>query len=305
MIGFTRGVTLGHRYGVLRRDSFDHRLGFAQARRVTCSELIITVAPRWSVGELARQHGFEGERAEPPADARGRRAALFAAIARAGSFNRRTLILVDGADLLTDIDGAHLTWLPKAVPPAVRVIVTTNGERPVEAAQRRGWTVVTSRPLDEAERRDFIRVFLDRYAKSLDEIHVARLVNTGSTGNALFLRTVLDELRQHGDHFTIGQVIEHYLAAETLDELLALVLERYEGDFERDRPGLVRDSMRALWAARRGLTEPEILDCLGDVPMAANVCRTRCGLRWYSPPKPASSPNPADWSSRPNPTSGR
>ena len=218
------------------------------------------------VGELARQHGFEGERAEPPADTRGRRAALFAAIALAGSFNRRTLILVDGADLLTDIDGApDLTWLPKAVPTAVRVIVTTSGERPVEAAQRRGWTVVTVPPLNEAERRDFIRVFLDRYAKSLDEIHVARLVNTGSTGNALFLRTVLDELRQHGDHFTIGQVIEHYLAAETLDELLALVLERYEEDFERDRPGLVGDSMRALWAARRGLTEPEILDCLGEV----------------------------------------
>ncbi len=43
------------------------------------------------------------------------------------------------------------------------------------------------------------------------------------------------------------------------------MLERYEEDFERDRPGLVRDSMRALWAARRGLTEPEILDCLGNV----------------------------------------
>jgi tetratricopeptide (TPR) repeat protein len=217
-------------------------------------------------GELARQHGFERERAEAPADVRGRRAMLFAAIAKAGSFNRRTVILVDGADLLTDVDGApDLTWLPKTVPPAVRVIVTTSGERPVEAAQRRGWTVVTVPSLDEAERRDFIRVFLDRYAKSLDETHVARLVSTGSTGNALFLRTVLDELRQHGDHFTIGQVIEHYLAAETLDGLLELVLERYERDFERDRPGLVRDSMRALWAARRGLAEPEILDCLGDV----------------------------------------
>jgi hypothetical protein len=51
------------------------------------------------------------------------------------------IILVDGADLLTDIDGApDLTWLPKAVPRAVRVIVTTSGKRPVEAAQRRGWT---------------------------------------------------------------------------------------------------------------------------------------------------------------------
>ena len=217
-------------------------------------------------GELARQHGFEGELAEPPADARGRRARLFAAIVRAGSSVRRTVILVDGADLLTDVDGApDLTWLPKVLPPSVRVVVTTSGERPIDAAQRRAWAVVTVPPLDEAERRDFIRVFLGRYAKRLDEIHVARLVSASPTGNALFLRTVLDELRQHGDHFTIGQRIGHYLAAGTLDELLALVLERYERDFERDRPGLVRDSMRALWAARRGLSEPEVLDCLGDV----------------------------------------
>ena len=45
--------------------------------------------------------------------------------------------------------------------------------------------------------------------------------------------------------------------------LLALVLERYERDYERDRPGLVRDSMRSIWAARRGVTEPELLDALG------------------------------------------
>jgi tetratricopeptide (TPR) repeat protein len=218
------------------------------------------------VAELSRQHAFEGEPVAPPPDARGTRAALFEAIVRAGSSSRRTVILVDGADLLTDIDGApDLTWLPAVVPPSVRVVVAAGGTRPVDAAQRRGWTVVSVPPLDEAERRDVTRVFLGRYGKNLDTVHVERLVSAPSTGNALFLRTLLDELRQYGDHFTIGQLVEHYLGANTLDELLGLVLARYERDFERDRPGLVRDSMRALWAARRGLTEPELLDCLGDV----------------------------------------
>src|SRR4051794_24606436 len=215
--------------------------------------------------ELERGHDFQSA-GDPPGDAPGRRTALFAALARAGAADRRTVLFVDGVDLLTDVDGApDLTWLPKQLPTSVRVVLTAGDERPVVEARRRGWTTVDVPPLDETERRELVRLFLGRYAKGLDEVHVARLVSAPATGNELYLRTVLDELRQHGDHFTIGRVIEHYLAAASLDELLALVLERYEGDFERDRVGLVGDSMRAVWAARRGITEPELLDTLGDI----------------------------------------
>ena len=215
------------------------------------------------IGELGRSHRHPGS--EPPADAAGCRAALFAAIDRAGDAPGRTVIVVDGVDLLTDIDGARtLTWLPKRVPPRVRVVLTTAHPGPVEEGLRREWPQMALPGLDEAERRALIGAFLGRYSKGLDEVHVARLVAAPATENVLYLRTVLDELRQHGDHFTLGQVIDHYLAAPTLDELLGLVLERYEADFERDRPGLVGDSMRALWAARRGLTEPELLDTLGN-----------------------------------------
>ncbi|MCU1397635.1 MAG: hypothetical protein JWN62_744 [Acidimicrobiales bacterium] len=225
------------------------------------------------IGELSRSGmavdatagSFEAEGREAPADPAGRRAALFAALAAAGERPQRSVIVVDGADLLSDSDGARsLTWLPRTLPPNVRVVVGTAGADAVDEARRRDWPVVTVPALDESERRGFIATFLGRYAKGLDEVHVARLVAAPSTGDALYLRTVLDELRQHGDHFTLGDVIEHYLAAPTLDGMLGLVLARYERDFERDRPGLVRDSMRALWAARRGLTEPELLDALGS-----------------------------------------
>jgi len=87
-----------------------------------------------------------------------------------------------------------------------------------------------------------------------------------STGNALYLRTVLDELRQWGDHFTLGEQMERYLAAPDLAALYGVVLDRYEGDFERDRPALVADALRFVWAARRGLTEAELLDALGRTP---------------------------------------
>lgn len=216
------------------------------------------------IGELTVGHQVAtgvlggGERADLPADAAGLRAALFAALAAAGERERRTVVLVDGADLLTDVDGApDLTWLPRELGPSIRMVVTTSGARPVDAAAHRGWPTLALPPLDADERRELIRSFLGRYAKGLDTAHVDRLVSAPMTGNVLYLRTILDELRQHGDHFTLREIIERLLAAESVDDLLELVLARYEADFERDRPGLVADAFRALWAARRGLSEPE------------------------------------------------
>ena len=219
-------------------------------------------------GELYRVHDF-GDPPPAASDGASTRATLFAAFGRAAASGNRTIVLVDGVDLLVDIDGApDLTWLPQIIPPSVRVLLTTTGPRPVDAVLRRGWPVMEVPHLDETERRGVINAFLRRFAKGLDEVHVAQLLASPSTGNALYLRTVLDELRQHGDHFTIGEVIAHYLSAPVLADLLALVLERYEHDYERDRPSLVCDSMRSIWAARRGITESELLDVLGGVTHA-------------------------------------
>jgi tetratricopeptide (TPR) repeat protein len=199
-----------------------------------------------------------------PEDPAARRAAMFSALERAGARPGRTLLVVDGCELLDDVDGApDLTWLPLAVPPSVRVVLTSSDQRTVDEANRRGWPVGTAPSLDDAERRAFIATFLGRWSKGLDPVHVDRLAGAPQTGNPLFLRTVLDELRQWGDHFTLGQVIDRYLAAETVDDLLEVVLARYEDDFEGERPGLVGDAMRAIWAARRGLAEPELLELLG------------------------------------------
>ena len=212
---------------------------------------------------LAALGGSGGSDGEPslPTGAAPLRAALFAALA---GTERPTVLVVDGADLLTDVDGApDLTWLPTDLPAAVRVVVTTAGPRPVDAALRRGWPVTEVPPLDAAERAAYVATFLGRWSKGLDPVHVDTLVASPHTGSVLYLRTVLDELRQHGDHFTLGAVIAGYLSAETLDDLLELVLARYERDFEADRPGLVADAFRAIWAARHGLTEPELLDLLG------------------------------------------
>ena len=66
-----------------------------------------------------------------------------------------------------------------------------------------------------------------------------------------------------GDHLTLDQRITHYLSAPTVPDLYRRILERYEEDYERDRPGLVRDAVSLISAARRGLSESELLEMLG------------------------------------------
>ena len=74
-------------------------------------------------------------------------------------------------------------------------------------------------------------------------------------GDAALLRLLLEELRQFGVHERLDEVITRYLEAETVPELLALILARCESDYETEQRGLVRDALCHLWAARRGLAE--------------------------------------------------
>lgn len=189
-------------------------------------------------------------------------ATVRAAVRRA--FRReRAVVVIDGVDLLDDVDGApDLRWLPTDVPAGVRLILTASGQRPIDAAERRGWRIVTLPPLEPDERRAITATILAAGSKALDPANLDALVAAPSTGNARFLTTVVDELRQHGDHFTLRPLIERLTAAGSLDDLYDLVLERFEHDFDRDHPHLTRHAFTALWAARRGLAESELLELL-------------------------------------------
>jgi tetratricopeptide (TPR) repeat protein len=174
------------------------------------------------------------------------------------------LVVIDGVDRLDDIDGAPtLRWLPTAFPPSVRVVLTTSAQPVRDVVEHRGWSTVEVPPLTADERREIVVAVLAASHKALDREHLDAIAASPHTGNARYLLTVLDELRQHGDHFTLRKLIDRTLAAETVDDLLELVLARYETDFERERPGLTRDVFTALWAARKGLAEAELLDLLG------------------------------------------
>ncbi|MCW5953282.1 MAG: DUF4062 domain-containing protein, partial [Propionibacteriaceae bacterium] len=190
---------------------------------------------------------------------------------RQGKEPAAALVVLDGVDQLAEGSpgdrAPDLRWLPADLADSpVRFVLTGSGERARAAFAYRGWPVLEVPPLTEAERRAITATVLAAGAKQLDEENLAPLVTAPATGNPRFLVTVLDELRQHGDHFTLRPLIDRLTAAGSVEALLGLVLDRYERDFERDRPGLVADTMRALWAARYGLAEAELLDLLTPGP---------------------------------------
>ena len=218
------------------------------------------------MGEVKRRLGIDQEIPDQPDALR----TAFANWLHMAAAKGRMVLIFDGLDQLEDRDAAlDLGWLPPQVPPKVRLIVSTLPGRPLDELKRRDWPAIHVEPLDADERSKLIGEYLAQYSKRLGEPRTERIASADQTSNPLFLRALLDELRVFGIHEELDARIGNYLAAANPDELYQKILDRYEQDYERDRPGLVKDAMSLLWAARRGLSESELMDLLGarDQPL--------------------------------------
>ena len=211
------------------------------------------------LGELARRDGIE---VEIPTAARELRIAFANALHRTPG---RFVLVVDGLDQLDDREGAlDLAWLPTLLPARGRLVVSTLPGRPQDALTARCWPQLEVGPLTPAEREQLVTGYLAQYAKALNADRVRRIVTSSQSANPLFLRTLLEELRVFGVHELLDARIDFYLESRDSTALLQRVLSRWEEDYQDDRPGLVGEAMSLVLAGRRGLTEAELLDLLGD-----------------------------------------
>jgi len=212
------------------------------------------------MGEFKRRFGIEGEIPDMPDELRP----AFANWLHMVSARGRVILILDALNQLEERDGAaDLLWLPPVIPENVRLILSTLSGKPLEELKGRQWPTVTLKPLNPAERRVLIQEYLGQYTKTLSTDQAERIAEAEQSANPLYLKALLEELRVYGDHFTIDKRIAHYLGAPTIAELYERILERYEADYEPEREGLVGDVMSLLWAARRGLSEGELLEMLG------------------------------------------
>ncbi|MGA9130784.1 MAG: AAA family ATPase, partial [Candidatus Sulfotelmatobacter sp.] len=177
----------------------------------------------------------------------------------------RVVLVLDALNQLEDRDGApDLVWLPPVLPENVRLIVSTLPGRPLDEIQKRHWPTLKVELLSADERRKLIDEYLAQHTKALNAARVERIAAAPPSANPLYLRVLLDELRLVRTHEELEERIGGYLKAESPYALYEKVIARWENDYSNGC-NLVHDSLSLLWASRRGLSEAEILEALGDV----------------------------------------
>ena len=171
------------------------------------------------------------------------------------------VVVLDALNQIEETDGARrLGWLPGGpFAGALRLIVSSLPGEALEAVERRGWPALRVEPLTSGERRQMIIAYLARFGKQLDGPRLERLAAVPAAANPLYLKLLLDELRVTGTHDRLDERLDGYLTATEVEALLDQILARNEQAYERDRPGLVGEALALVWAARRGLSEPELL----------------------------------------------
>ncbi|HXK05259.1 MAG TPA: DUF4062 domain-containing protein [Verrucomicrobiae bacterium] len=218
------------------------------------------------LGEFRRRLGVE---IAVPGDPQGLQQAFLGALYQA---RERIVVVLDGLNHLEDRDGfPNLLWLPDSLPPMVRLIASALPGRALEVLRQREWLTLTVQPLVPSERRVIVTETLLEAGKALDEQRLTRLVHAEPCSNPLFLRALVEELCLFGVHERLDERITYYLEPgdggpghPDVEDLFDRILKRYEEDYERERPNLVRDAMSLIWASRGGLPEHELMAMLGS-----------------------------------------
>ncbi|HYG58749.1 MAG TPA: AAA family ATPase [Symbiobacteriaceae bacterium] len=219
------------------------------------------VLVRRVLGEIQRCFGV---RVESSDDETELRAALAYALELAAASGPIVLAL-DGLNQLEDKDQAlELAWLPHQLPRGLKLVCSALDGPALTEARRRVWTELPIGRMTEDEVRTFVIRYLAECGRKLSAANLERVASARLATNPLYLKAVLDELRIQSSHVTLAADLDGYLAVESVADLFDMVLARYERDYEEFRTGLVREAMSLLWAARRGLSEVEILELLGE-----------------------------------------
>ena len=176
---------------------------------------------------------------------------------------RRIVLVFDALNQLSTTDAAarQLGWLPFAFPPNVRLMVSSLAGESLDALRKRAWPELHVPLFGVDDIAPAALAYFRIFSKKPSEKLLAELKKAApATCNPLYLRAVLDELRQFGEHEKVEKRALHYLSSPDLPGLFDRILTRWEEDFSDE---LVRHSLSLIACARFGLSETELLDLLG------------------------------------------
>ena len=186
---------------------------------------------------------------------------------------KKFLFVIDALNGLSD--RRDLRWFPRMLPKHIHLVISTlPGEVNNALLDKADWSRVSVIPLDAKTAELVFTSYLSLFNKTLPDSLVVQVMAHELAVNPLFLLTLAEELRLFGEHEQLSHRLDHYLTSITVDDLFERVLERIEQDFGAK---MLREIMTALWAARAGLREEEILGYLGLKPMHWAYIRNALG----------------------------
>jgi WD40 repeat protein len=207
--------------------------------------------------EIAR---ITGEDFQPESDPEKQLGKLPEWLTKGSAWSERTgkgiLLVLDGLDKVSD--RTHLRWFPGFLPPGIRMVASClDGEILQAATDRLPWTELRVEPLTDEGKRTLITKYLhELYRKSLTSDQIDRIIAHPLSGNPLFLKALLEELRIFGVFELLEARLEEYLSATTIDGLFAKVFARVEED---NSPEDVRAVMEILWGSLESFAEDELI----------------------------------------------
>jgi tetratricopeptide (TPR) repeat protein len=182
--------------------------------------------------------------------------------------SRRVVLALDSLNQLSDDGGSQqLDWLPTIFPANFRVVLSALEGESLEVLRKRGCQIESLPLFKPEEIGPAISAFFEPLGrKQLPQETLNKLKSSKIALNPLYLRAVLDELRQFGDNAKLKSKAEEYVSAGDLPELFSRILTRWDEDFGKDPeyPDLVRRTLCLMTCSRFGLSEAEILQLLGS-----------------------------------------
>ncbi len=176
---------------------------------------------------------------------------------------RRIILVFDALNQLSTTDAAapQLGWLPFAFPLNVRVMVSSLEGECLDVLRKRNWPELTVPLFSTKDIAPAALAYFKLFSKRPSNTLLATLNQAvPAICNPLYLRAVLDELRQFGEYTEVENRAAQYLNSSDLSGLFDRILTRWEEDFGAE---LVRHSLSLIACARFGLSETEVLDLLG------------------------------------------
>ena len=176
---------------------------------------------------------------------------------------RRFVVVLDSLTNLTS--ERDLRWFPRMLPPGVHMVASGLEGEVLECLRGKApWERIAVPALDRRNAEEVFTAYLRRFQKELPAPLLARVMAHELVTNALFLRTLAEELRIFGVHEELDQRLSDYLASRTVDDLYERVLERVETQHGHEP---VRKAMVGLWASRAGMREEEVQGYTGLAPL--------------------------------------